>query len=76
MNKKETFKRMWIPISKRLPPDSPDPVLVWEQSVGTTMFIEVRNGRKVLENIYVDREMGGESKIKYWMSLYTPKEEE
>lgn len=84
MTKKELFKRMWIPLSKRLPPtdDSSLRILIWDQKTGQPATIRAQ----ILVGQYNAREKVEESKIntkgapgfwtEYWMFCYAPEEEQ
>jgi len=51
MNKKELFKKMWIPVTKRLPPNDNSLILVWNYYVGHPEVRISHTARTDMENV-------------------------
>lgn len=77
-SKKDRLQEAWVPISKRLPPDTDEEILCWNywQGKGITMTAWVaRLAAEYLLEHEGDKEMSisWDRRISHWMPVYEPK---
>lgn len=70
---------MWIPVGKRLPPNTKEEILVYEEiSQGDHIlgYYETRKSGIILQHIKEDINYRNKiPAVKYWMKIYDPKKE-
>jgi len=79
MNKKQSFKSMWVPISKRFPPNTNEEILIHEKiqfGRGIIDYYETRKAGVVLQHIQEDiNHRNIAPAVKYWMKIYSPEKD-
>lgn len=74
MNKKEFWQRIWIHVEKRKPPETEDPVLIWNPFWKEALVMEAKIARYGALAMEQERDISPDRIFNKWCFIYPPED--